>query len=182
MKKLKWIVTGLVALLVAVAVAGYVVLSTMDFDYLRPRIEAEAKKATGRDLKIAGQIRVQPSLTPTLAIDRVSFANAPWGSSPEMVTLERFEVEVALMPLLSGDIDIRRLVVVKPKILLETNAEGQANWSLEGVAETAEDPSLTAGHLPDEPQPAADLASTLPPSDPVQPSPREHDQTEPQHA
>jgi uncharacterized protein involved in outer membrane biogenesis len=77
MKKLKWIVTGLVALVVALVVAGYVVLSTMDFDYLRPRIEAEAKKATGRDLEIAGQIRVQPSLTPTLAINRVSFANAP---------------------------------------------------------------------------------------------------------
>ncbi len=145
MKKLKWIVTGLVALVVALVVAGYVVLSTMDFDYLRPRIEAEAKKATGRDLEIAGQIRVQPSLTPTLAINRVSFANAPWGSRPEMVTLERFEVEVALLPLLSGDIEIRRLVIVRPKILLETDAEGQANWSMEGIAETAEDTAEEAG-------------------------------------
>ena len=145
MKKLKWIVTGLVALVVAVVVAGYVVLSTMDFDYLRPRIEAEAKKATGRDLEIAGQIRVQPSLTPTLAIDRVSFANAAWGSRPAMVTLERFEVEVALLPLLSGEIDIRRLVVVRPNILLETNAEGQVNWSMEGIAETAEETVEEAG-------------------------------------
>jgi len=145
MKRLKWIVTGLVALVVAVLVAGYVVLSTMDFNYLRPRIEAEAKKATGRDLKIAGDISVQPSLTPALEIDEVSFANAPWGSRPEMVTLERFEVEVALLPLLTGDIDIRRLVVVRPNILLETNAEGQANWSLEGMAETAEETAEEAG-------------------------------------
>jgi len=145
MRKLKWIVSVLVALVVAVVVAGYVVLSTMDFDYLRPRIEAEAKSVTGRDLKIAGRISVAPSLTPAIEIDQVSFANAPWGSRPEMVTLDRFEVEVALLPLLSGEIDIRRLVLVKPNILLETDAKGQANWSLEGMAKTAKETAEEAG-------------------------------------
>ncbi len=139
MKKLKWIVTGLVALVVAVAVAGYVVLSGMEFDDLRERIEAEAKAATGRDLVIGGKIDLAVSLTPAIAIEQVSFANADWGSRAEMVTLDRFEVEVALLPLLSGDIEIRRLVVVRPNILLETDAEGRANWSLEGIAETAEE-------------------------------------------
>jgi uncharacterized protein involved in outer membrane biogenesis len=139
MKKLKWIVTGLVALVVAVVVAGYVVLSGMDFDDLRERIQAEAKAATGRDLVIGGKIDLAVSLTPAIAIEQVSFANADWGSRAEMVTLDRFEVEVALLPLLSGDIEIRRLVIVRPNILLETDAEGRANWSLEGIAETAEE-------------------------------------------
>ncbi len=139
MKKLKWIVTGLVALVVAVVVAGYVVLSGMDFDDLRERIQAEAKAATGRDLVIRGKIDLAVSLTPAIAIEQVSFANADWGSRAEMVTLDRFEVEVALLPLLSGDIEIRRLVIVRPNILLETDAEGRANWSLEGIAETAEE-------------------------------------------
>lgn len=145
MKKLKWFVTGLAALVVAVVVAGYVVLSTMDFEDLRDRIQAEAKAATGRDLKIAGEIDLAVSLTPAIAIEQVSFANAAWGSRPEMVTLDRFEVEVALLPLLSGDVDIRRLVVVRPNILLETDAEGRANWSLEGFAETAEETAEAAG-------------------------------------
>ena len=145
MKKLKWIVTGLVALVVAVVVAGYVVLSGMDFDDLRERIQAEAKAATGRDLVIGGKIDLAVSLTPAIAIEQVSFANADWGSRAEMVTLDRFEVEVALLPLLSGDIEIRRLVVVRPNILLETDAEGRANWSLEGIAETAEETVEEAG-------------------------------------
>jgi uncharacterized protein involved in outer membrane biogenesis len=139
MKKLKWIVTGLVALVVAVVVAGYVVLSGMEFDDLRARIEAEAKAATGRDLVIGGKIDLAVSLTPAIAIEQVSFANADWGSRAQMITLDRFEVEVALLPLLSGDIEIRRLVIVRPNILLETDAEGRANWSLEGIAETAEE-------------------------------------------
>ena len=145
MKKLKWIVTGLVALVVALVVAGYVVLSGLDFEDLRARIQAEAKAATGRDLVIGGEIDLAVSLTPAIAIEQVSFANADWGSRAEMVTLDRFEVEVALLPLLSGDIEIRRLVVVRPNILLETDAEGRANWSLEGIAETAEETVEEAG-------------------------------------
>lgn len=145
MRKLKWIVSAAVALVVALVVAGYVVLSSLDFEYLRQRIEAEAKSMTGRDLEIAGDIRVKPSLTPAVAMEQVSFANAPWGSRPEMVTLESFEVEVALLPLLVGDVDIRRLVLVRPDILLETNAEGEANWSMEGLAATAEETAKEAG-------------------------------------
>lgn len=145
MKKLKWIVTGLVALVVAVVVAGYVVLSGLDFEDLRARIQAEAKAATGRDLVIGGKIDLAVSLTPAIAIEQVSFANADWGSRAEMVTLDRFEVEVALMPLFSGDIEIRRLVIVRPNILLETDAQGRANWSLEGIAETAEETVEEAG-------------------------------------
>jgi hypothetical protein len=117
----------------------------MDFDDLRERIQAEAKAATGRDLVIGGEIDLAVSLTPAIAIEQVSFANADWGSRAEMVTLDRFEVEVALLPLLSGDIEIRRLVVVRPNILLETDAEGRANWSLEGIAETAEETVEEAG-------------------------------------
>jgi len=145
MKKLKWIVTGLVALVVALVVAGYVVLSGLDFEDLRARIQAEAKAATGRDLVIGGKIDLAVSLTPAIAIEQVTFSNADWGSRAEMVTLDRFEVEVALMPLFSGDIEIRRLVVVRPNILLETDAEGRANWSLEGIAETAEETAEEAG-------------------------------------
>ena len=113
MKKLKRIVTGVVAVLVAIMVAGYVILSTMDFEDLRETIQAEARAATGRDLIIAGPINLEISLTPAIQLEQVTFANAEWGSRPEMVTLDRFEVEVALIPLFSGDIEVRRLVIVR---------------------------------------------------------------------
>ena len=50
MKKLKWIVIGLVALVVAVVIAGVAIISTFDPEDYREQIQAEAKKATGRDL------------------------------------------------------------------------------------------------------------------------------------
>ncbi len=69
--KIKWILTGLVVLAVAVVVAGYAILATMEFDELRGALEAEAEEATGRELKIAGPIDFEVSLTPAIAIEGV---------------------------------------------------------------------------------------------------------------
>ncbi|MFQ6017698.1 MAG: AsmA family protein [Kiloniellaceae bacterium] len=133
--KLKWILTGFAAVVVAVLVAVYAVLSSMDFEGLRGVIEAEAKKATGRDLRIAGPIDLQISRNPAITVEEVSFANAPWGSRAEMVSVKRFELEVSLLPLLSGEIKVGRLILVQPDILLETDPEGRGNWEIAVAAE-----------------------------------------------
>ncbi len=135
--KIKWILTGIVALVVAVVVAGFAILSTMEFEELRGVIEAEAEKTTGRKLTIAGDIDLEISLSPAIAIQDVRFANADWGSRPELLSVQRFELEVALVPLFSGDIQVKRLVVVAPDILLETDAEGRGNWEMPGAAKDA---------------------------------------------
>ena len=74
--KLKWILTGLLALVVAVVVAGVAILSTMDFEEYRGVIEAEAEKATGRKLTVAGAIDLDISLSPAISIEDIRFANA----------------------------------------------------------------------------------------------------------
>ncbi len=109
-------------------VAGYAALSSLQFDDLTRLIQAEVKKATGRDLVVAGPADLQISLSPSVDLQDLSFANAPWGSRAEMVTVRRLEVEVQLLPLLTGDIVINRLVLVEPDILLETSDEGLGNW------------------------------------------------------
>lgn len=147
-RKIKWIASSLAALVVAVLVAGYAILATLDFEDLRGVIEAEAEKATGRELVLAGPIDLAISFTPAIALADVRFANADWGSRPQMATLERLEVEVALLPLLSGDIAVRRLVLVKPDILLETDAQGRGNWTLAEPAASGETGDAGAATLP----------------------------------
>jgi hypothetical protein len=48
-----------------------------------------------------------------------------------MLTLRRFEVELQLFPLLFGDMQINRLILVEPDIFLETDAKGVGNWLFE---------------------------------------------------
>ncbi len=94
----KWIVLGVFGLIVALIITVVVILSTYNFNSLKPQITKAAKEATGRDLTLGGDIRLKISLTPALVMENVSFQNAPWGTRPEMAKIKRFEVQVALLP------------------------------------------------------------------------------------
>jgi uncharacterized protein involved in outer membrane biogenesis len=120
-----WSLAGVVGL---VLIAGVVVALSFDPDSLKPRVEAAVKQATGRELTLAGRIRLGLSLQPTLTVSGVSLANPPGFSRPAMATLERLDVKLALIPLLRRQIEIDQLVLVKPDIMLETNAQGRPNW------------------------------------------------------
>ena len=116
---------GLVAILV---VAAIVVLAAVDFNDYKPELTAQVNQATGRNLTIEGDIKLALSLTPSLAVGAVSFSNAEWGSRPAMAKIDHFEVQVALIPLLSGTIDVQSIILKGADILLETGADGQPNY------------------------------------------------------
>ncbi|MFB3136259.1 MAG: AsmA family protein [Rhodospirillales bacterium] len=137
MKRAWKILTVIAVLLVAVVVAGVVVLKSMDFNEYRGLIAEQVKAATGRDLTIAGDLRLDISLTPAVAVEGVTFANAPWGSRPEMVTLRRLEAQVELLPLLTGDVRITRIVLIGLDALVETDAKGRGNWEFAAPEEDA---------------------------------------------
>ncbi len=130
-RRLRWlrrILVATVALGVALLVAGYAILASLDFEDLRDVLQTAAREATGRELVISGAVDLRISLQPAITLEEVSFANAAWGSRPNMMTVRRLELEAALLPLLSGKIRVKRLVLIEPDILLESDATGRANW------------------------------------------------------
>ena len=135
-------VGGLVVLAVA-AVA--VVIATFDPNSYKPQIVAAARSATGRELNIGGRIGLSISLQPTLEVSDVSFSNPPGFSRPQMVTLHKLELQLALVPLLSKQIQIARLVLDQPDILLETDAKGQSNWQFASAGPAPAAPAAPSG-------------------------------------
>ena len=125
---LRFSLYGIAGLLVLAVGAGVAVLSSFDPDSEKPRIIALVKQATGRDLVLNGRIGLKLSLQPTLEVKDVAFANPPGFARPQMVTLQRLELQLRLLPLLSQRIEIARLVLIHPDIQLETNLQGQPNW------------------------------------------------------
>lgn len=134
-----------------------VFVATFDANAYKPRIAAAAKEATGRELALNGPIRLKLGLSPALRVEDVAFANAPWGSRPQMATLEALEVEVAVLPLISGRVQINRVVLIRPDILLETDAEGRGNWEIAAPA-PAPPPSPQAPPQGQAPAPATPQA------------------------
>jgi len=138
MKHWKKILSGIIVLLVAVVVAGVAILQSMDFNEYRGLIAEQVKTATGRDLTINGELSLELSLNPAVAVEGITFANTAWGSRKNMATLKKFAAEVELLPLLSGDIRVKRLVLVGLDLLVETNTKGQKNWELGATGVTAQ--------------------------------------------
>jgi uncharacterized protein involved in outer membrane biogenesis len=127
MRALKWVVGVGAAIVVVVVIVVAVLVLRYDFNSLKPEIAKAAKEATGRELKLAGDIKLELGLSPALVVHDVSFGNADWGSKSKMASIKRFEVEVALIPLISGNIKIKRLILIEPEILIETDKRGRSN-------------------------------------------------------
>ena len=123
----KWILGIIVFLIVAVTVAIYAILSSYDFNDLKPQLARMVKDTTGRELFLGGDIELEIGLTPTLVIEDVSFQNVSWGSRPELAKIRRLEIKLAVLPFFRKVILFKRLILIDPDILIETNRAGKSN-------------------------------------------------------
>ncbi len=85
MKNWMKVLSGVFVLAVGMVVAGVAVLKSLDFNEYRGLIAEQAKAATGRDLTIQGELNIEISMNPAIAVEGFTFDNAPWGTRPEMV-------------------------------------------------------------------------------------------------
>ncbi|MBW1729215.1 MAG: AsmA family protein, partial [Deltaproteobacteria bacterium] len=129
----KWILGIAVFLIVALVVGIFAILSSYDFNNLKPQIARMVKDTTGRELSLKGNLEFEIGFTPSLVIEDVSFRNVSWGSRPEMAKIRRLEVQVAVLPLIRRVILFKRLILIEPDILIETNRAGKSNLEFETV-------------------------------------------------
>jgi uncharacterized protein involved in outer membrane biogenesis len=114
--------------IVALAITGYAVLLTYDFNKLKPRIAKAVKAATGRELQIDGDIKLKLGLSPAVHVEHIRFQNASWGSRPDLARVKRMEIRVALLPLIRGHFEFVHLVMVEPDVIVETGSSGTSNF------------------------------------------------------
>jgi len=131
------VIGGIGVLLIATLVSGIVVLKSMDFNRFKDEVQTLLQDATGRELIIAGDLDLATSLTPTLTVTNVTFANADWATAKApMVALKRLDAQIALRPLLSGVLDVEYIVLDGLDVVLESDGKGRANWEFETTNKT----------------------------------------------
>ena len=139
---------GFILVVVLLLAGGLYALTLVDLGRFAPQIEAAAKEATGRTLKIEGPLHIGFSLVPTVVAEKISFSNAEWGTKPNMLSAGRLELQVALVPLLSGNVDVRRVEIADADIFLETDRRGRGNWVFaEGEAAPAAEEERAGGGM-----------------------------------
>lgn len=133
---LKKTLIGFAVLLVAIVAGALVAPSFIDWNARLPEITAGVKNATGRDLVVDGRLEVRLLPAPMLTARGVKLGNAPGATAPYMATLDAVEVRVALMPLLSGQVQVERIRLVKPQVYIEMLEDGRTNLEFEAAPST----------------------------------------------
>lgn len=116
----------LVILALVVGVGGFLVLAPPT-DIIRDRVIAEVKAKTGRDLAV-GSARL--TLVPSLGVNLKNVTVSNPGDMPgaPLLTARGIEVNVALLPLITREVQIERLVLVEPVVNLRIDGSGRRNW------------------------------------------------------
>ncbi len=148
--RLKWILvffSTVVLLPVLLIALALLFLHVADLGKHRDAIALQLSSLAGRSITLDGAIDIDLSMTPSLLITDIAVANAAWGSEPQMLTVQRVEGEIDLLPLLNGRIHIPRLHVTGVSSLVETDEDGTGNWVFA-------DPGRADAADPDEAAPA----------------------------
>lgn len=123
----KWTLWLVLGLLVALALFIMLGLNT-----LRGPIERAVSDATGRELRIEGDLKPAWNwVHPRFRAERISFANPEWAKEDYLFTAEVVEASVSLLPLLGGRVALPDVHLEQAVVNLEQDAEGRKSWVLE---------------------------------------------------
>ncbi|HKR87511.1 MAG TPA: AsmA family protein [Phenylobacterium sp.] len=129
-KAMTW--TGAVLGLLVIAVA--ILIAVWDWNWFRGPLARVASARMHREVTISGDLKVHPfSWRPSATVDGVHIANPHWASSKavgqdRMADIGRISVQIRLLPLLGGHLDLPLLRFDQPHVALLRDAQGRSSW------------------------------------------------------
>ena len=136
-KTLAWM-GGIFVLLVVVLV---VILSTFDWNRLKPTINTHVSELLHRPFAINGDLAVRWQREedqggwrawvpwPHVIAQDLTLGNPDWLKAPQMASLKQVELRLSPLALLSQTVAIPRINLTEPSANLERLADGRANWT-----------------------------------------------------
>jgi uncharacterized protein involved in outer membrane biogenesis len=134
-RALIWVgsVFGIAAITLAIFIA------TLDQNKAKKYISAGVSKATGRQLNINGDLKLDLGWISRLSASEIQFQNAGWSKHPQMAEVGVFDVEIDLWQLVRHfRVVLPTVTVSQPKVVLEKNADGAANWEFRAAPAVTE--------------------------------------------
>ena len=138
-RALRWALLGvgglLILLLLAIA-ALFAFSIPIDLSDSRQYLSGRLSIALDRSVYLEDSIIVTPSLSPTLELRQLRVGPPSGWPQSEFARLGELRLQLALLPLLKREIRVEELVVDDLQLRLETNSNGQSNWSVAGSEAT----------------------------------------------
>lgn len=135
MRTALYIAVGVLVLLVA---AVLIAPALIDVNAYKGTIAEVVREHTGRELRIDGDIRLSLLPSPRVSVEGIRLANPEGAAVPEMVRVKSVDLVVALIPLLSGEVEVESVRLVEPVVELEVLPDGRTNWAFAPAAGAGE--------------------------------------------
>ena len=129
------------------AVAALAAPYLVDVEAYKPALIQAVKEATGRELVIEGPMRLSLLPVPRVSAQQVHFANAVGAEGAQMIDVRWIGASPSWWALLKGQVEVGRLTLYQPTIVLETDANGVPNWQFKPGAGAAQPKGAPAAGL-----------------------------------
>jgi hypothetical protein len=115
--------------LAVVAIAIAVLIAIWDWNWFRGPVARLASAKMHREVTIAGNLNVHLwSWQPSATVDGVRIANPAWASKDDLARINRIAIQIRLIPLFTGHLDLRLLEFDQPDVKLFRDAQGRSTW------------------------------------------------------
>jgi hypothetical protein len=104
------------------------VVAFFPWNRLRGPVSREMSAQLQRPVSI-GALHGSLFRRPHVQVDRLKIGNPAWAGGGQMVTVERIDLQLRFWPLLTGDIVLPKVVLVRPVVRLYRGTDGRANWA-----------------------------------------------------
>jgi uncharacterized protein involved in outer membrane biogenesis len=123
---------------VTLIIAAGIFIWTLDWNDAKGYVSAGVSKATGRHLSINGDLEVDFGWISRLRASDIQFENAQWSKTPQMLEVGLLDVEIDVWQLLKWRVVLPTVIISRPKVILEKNAQGAANWEFRAAPAVTE--------------------------------------------
>ncbi|MEA1890302.1 MAG: AsmA family protein [Pseudomonadota bacterium] len=115
----------LIALLIAILFYAEI---SLPLESVRQQFIKKATEITGQEVRINGEVRLAISFYPTLVVDQLHIANEPGWSAGDILSVGEARVQLALLPIFSGQLEFLEVSASSVQINLEQASDGRQNW------------------------------------------------------
>ena len=109
----------------------------INWDDYKTNFEQEATRILGHPVSVGGSASASILPSPSLTFTDVRVGPA---GAPPMMTVDRFEVTIELMPLLQGDIHVTAMRLERPTVRIAVDDSGGIDWLARPAATEGFDP------------------------------------------
>jgi AsmA protein len=141
-KLLKWLAWIFLSLVILMVIAGVVIAKFINPNDYKPQIIAAVNKATGRNLSLPGNLSWTFFPNLGIHIGQASLSNPTGYGQPIFAEVQSADVSIAVLPLLSGQLQANTLDLQGLQLNLERKTMQDNNWTF--AAKASQEVSYTS--------------------------------------